>query len=541
MEPYDLIILSQSEVVNYEEYSKLPLERLPLFRELIYPRMIRFKGGFHSHLDVLNYLATGEFWAEAPASKRRELMSIWNLPGFSGIHLANYLSSYNLNTYIVNNIDAEWDRFIEACSHAGPQPLVGLSTTFHLSYSEISRLVRAIRKIVPQAAFVLGGAFINNRAEVDGMLPLAKTMRKLGIDYVLHGFNSEQDLRDLLLSRRSGEGGEKVLNLARLDKQTGEVHSSDQVWHAAELHKIPPAWDKLDLPFVNHTLQMRTSSGCPFHCAFCSYPETAKGFHTMPPEEVLEHVKSALRVPGVDKVIFIDDTFNVPQPRFKELLRGFAPLGFEWFSFLRAQFVDDETARLMRDSGCRAVYLGVESANNAVLKQMNKKATREEYTRGIAALKKAGIATLAAFVLGFPGETSQTIADDAAFIRETGVDFYTLKEFYYLDNTKVHRERELHGLTGKGNTWSHRSMDSQTAYQHKIQLFLEIQESVFVDPDTSLWHIAYLYDKGFSLAEIASLQRELNAIMAAQIGGDFDETHPAFSRLAEQVRQGRNS
>jgi p-methyltransferase len=52
----DLILIAQSEVVNYEAYSSLPLDRIDLCRELIYPRMIRFRGRFMSHVDLLNVL-----------------------------------------------------------------------------------------------------------------------------------------------------------------------------------------------------------------------------------------------------------------------------------------------------------------------------------------------------------------------------------------------------------------------------------------------------------------------------------------------------
>ena len=108
----DFIIISQSEVVNYEKYSKLPLDRLPIFSNLVYPRMVYYKKGFHSHLDVMNKFLNGIFWNEADYRRRRKLLNIWNLPGFSGIHLANFLRKYHIHTYIINNFDAEWDLFV---------------------------------------------------------------------------------------------------------------------------------------------------------------------------------------------------------------------------------------------------------------------------------------------------------------------------------------------------------------------------------------------------------------------------------------------
>ena len=65
----------------------------------------------------------------------------------------------------------------------------------------------------------------------------------------------------------------------------------------------------------------------------------------------------------------------------------FAKYDFEWFSFLRVQYVDEEVARLMKESGCVGVYLGVESSNDTVLKNMNKKATRANFSEGIKNLR----------------------------------------------------------------------------------------------------------------------------------------------------------
>ena len=73
----------------------------------------------------------------------------------------------------------------------------------------------------------------------------------------------------------------------------------------------------------------------------------------MSPDRIEKHIQSILKIPNVDKIIFIDDTFNVPVPRFKKMCEVFSRYNFEWFSFLRVQFIDEEAARLMRDSGCK--------------------------------------------------------------------------------------------------------------------------------------------------------------------------------------------
>ncbi|MBF0178042.1 MAG: radical SAM protein [Magnetococcales bacterium] len=527
----DLIIITQSEQVDTRKLSSFPLDQLAVYANLVFPRTVYYQGGFRLHTDLLNMLGRGVSWNDAGFAQRREMHSVWNLPGFSGIHLAAYLLPLGFQCAVINNFDAEADRFAELFASSDPPPLVGISTTFHLNWTETRRLTRQIRDRFPEARFVMGGAFVHDQVNNGAPGSFLKTMAKYGIHFALSAVNPERDLVALLTWYRQGARGQPdhVANL--LHNHSGTTGQSGSLWHPPILGNIPAVWDQLDLPFVHRTLQLRTSAGCSFSCAFCSYPEIARGFHDQEIDNLDAHVRSALARPGVDRIIWLDDTPNVPKERWSALCDLFSRHDFEWFSFLRVQYIDDDMARRMRDSGCRGVYLGLESANDTVLKNMNKKARAAQFARGLAHLKKHGIKTMAAFVLGFPGETSETLRDNIAFIENNAIDFFTLKEFYYQTNTPVHRDRALYDLTGSGSRWQHATMNSDQANAHKLAMMLEVKNSVLVDPDTSLWHVAYLYDQGFSFDMIANMQKEINAIMFAQINGCMDDNHPGFARI----------
>lgn len=421
-----------------------------------------------------------------------------------------------------------------------PPPLVGISSTFHPSWSELRRIARALLRLDPSMDIVAGGAFIHAHVLAEHTSSLQRPMERYGIRYILHGFNSEMDLRDLLLARRQGLDFDRVANLAYLEQRAeGAVFRvTGERWNPPLLDDVPDAWHRLNVPFVHRTVQFRTSVGCPFHCAFCSYPAVAHGFHVMSLERLESSLQSLLQIPGIERVVFVDDTFNVPRQRFEAICRIMRKHGVQWYSFLRVQFVDDELAKMMRESGCQAVYLGIESANDVVLRNMNKKATRNQFERGVAALRKHGVQSIAAFVLGFPGETEASIRDNVDFIESSGVEYYTLKDFYFMRHTPIYRDREKYSLTGAANKWSHSTMNSQRAYEFKLQTFMEVSNATFVDPDTSLWHLVLLQDAGLSLSEISTIQRLVNRIMSDQIRGSFDDNHPAFDELRRVLRQG---
>jgi anaerobic magnesium-protoporphyrin IX monomethyl ester cyclase len=530
---FDFIIISQSEVTNYKKYASLPLERLPLFHHLVYPRMIYYEGGFRSHLDILNKIKYGVYTYEADDTFRKNLYSIWNLPGFSGIHIAAYLQQYGISSYVINNIDSQWETFCQIYKSCKKPPLVGLSTTFHLNYSEIKRIIEKIRRPFPNLETVLGGGFLSTQTTFEHINDLKNVICKNNITYTLTAFNPEEDIKQLLLDRKAQRSTiSEIPNLIYFIKKgdTASIIQTETIWHDpflqyTELHK-------LDLPFINSTIQIRLSSGCPFCCAFCSYPETAHGFYLMSEADVEKQIHSAMKISGINNLIFIDDTLNIPEKRFRSLCCHLKKYAISWFSFLRVQFIDDEIASIMKDSGCQAVFLGIESANDTILQNMHKRATKEKYIRGIASLKKYGIKTMAAFIIGFPGETETTIKENIDFIESSGLDFYTLKDFYYIKNTPIYTDRRKYSLSGMGEKWSHATMDSVQAHQVKIDMFLRINQSVFIDPDTSLWYLAYLFDKGFSMEKIVEVQNHLNQIMKDQLNNNINDQHPCFQMLS---------
>ncbi len=516
----DLILVTQSNVVDYEGFGNLPLDRSDLYKHLVYPRMVLHEGRFRSHLDYINRRVHGRYFDQGTMAQRREMLNIWNLPSMAGVHLINYLAQFGYRVRVINNLDSEWDWFEEAYRNCRRPPLVGISSTFYLSWKEVGGVAKRLRALDPEMDIVLGGAFANAETINGDPAAFAQRMRRYGIRYVLHAFNSETDLRDLLAARRGNAAMDAVRNLARIDGRLagGSFELGPKVWNEPllSLKDCPPTWDQHHLPFLNRTIQIRTASGCPFACAFCSYPTTAGPWQTVEAEHVRAHLDSLMRIGTIDRIIFIDDTFNVPPHRFRELINIFAEYNFEWFSFLRVQYVDDEVVRMMKDSGCKGVYLGIESASDKVLRNMNKRATSRQFAEGVQLLNKHDIDYLAAFVLGFPGEDDGTIQENIDFIRDNGVRFYSLKEFYYMPHTLVHEKRAEYGLTGMGNKWSHATMSHEQASRIKLEMFQSI-ESTHIDPDTSLWYMAYLYDQGYDFAQIRQWQAEINALMKRQL------------------------
>lgn len=507
----DVIIIAQSNIVDYNSFNSLNIERLDIFKTLVYPRMVRHDGEFMSHLDYINRKKYGKTYEESDYQTKRNILNIWNMPSMAGIHLQNYLTSNKFKPHVINNLDSEFD-VLQNLIKLHPKAPIVISTTFYLQWKEVARIINLVRPLT-KAPLILGGAFINSFASDNGKDKVIEYLQKYQVDYAIHSFNSEKDLLSLL-QHISDENAFPKKNLKNtIYKKNKNYSISQEEWNMPLIKEIKPIWDKLEIPSLNSTIQIRTASGCPFSCAFCSYPTTAKVWETADSDNVREHLDSIVKIPNLKNIIFIDDTFNVPMKRFVELLKIFKEYDFGWYSFLRVQFVDDDVVKAMKESGCKGVYLGIESSVDKILLNMNKKARRKDFYKGISLLNKYDIDYVAAFVLGFPGETKETIIENIKFIEELKIKYYALKEFYYMENTMIHSNREKFGLTGMGSRWSHNTMSYAQATEYKLRMFLTINNSVHVDPDTSLWHLAHLHDLGFTRKEVLEYQMEINQLI----------------------------
>jgi radical SAM PhpK family P-methyltransferase len=268
------------------------------------------------------------------------------------------------------------------------------------------------------------------------------------------------------------------------------------------------------------TIQIRTARSCAFSCSFCNYPGRA-GKLTLADIGTFEKELDSIRELGsVENLVFIDDTFNVPLERFKEMCRLMISKGyqFSWFSYFRCSNSDEEAIDLMARSGCKGVFLGIESGSPAILKNMNKAATIEKYVKGIRSLHDRGILTFGSFILGFPGETAETIKETSSFIRETAPTYYRAQMWYCEPGTPIDREREKYKISGQGFMWKHSTMDSMEAMDHIERLFLSIEESEWL-PQWSFdfWIIPYLLGKGISLESFRKFMTPANKMLALEL------------------------
>jgi anaerobic magnesium-protoporphyrin IX monomethyl ester cyclase len=195
-----------------------------------------------------------------------------------------------------------------------------------------------------------------------------------------------------------------------------------------------PAWDLVDMrrykiPIKNKSyVLVSTARGCPFNCSFCVVPfYYGRNVRYREVNEVIEELRAVSRY--VNEVFFHSDLFTFRKDYVLQLceamIRG--NLRLNWICNSRVDTFDKEMADVMRRSGCWMVSFGIESGSQKMLNLCAKKITLEQSRQAVSIAKQSGLVSVGHFVLGFPGETIETLRKTLRFSRQINPDF---AEFY---------------------------------------------------------------------------------------------------------------
>lgn len=178
------------------------------------------------------------------------------------------------------------------------------------------------------------------------------------------------------------------------------------------------AWQQTD---GSRTASILTSLGCPFSCDFCSRPVFGSLFRRRNLDQVFEEIDQIRRL-GYDSLWIADDNFTLDHRHLAGFCQRIAGRGLRWSCLSRVTGLDRETTGFMKESGCRRVYLGLETGSQATLQLMNKKATVEEGVQAVELFHQTGIEVAAFFIVGYPGETATSIEETFRFALSLPLD-----------------------------------------------------------------------------------------------------------------------
>jgi anaerobic magnesium-protoporphyrin IX monomethyl ester cyclase len=278
---------------------------------------------------------------------------------------------------------------------------------------------------------VWGGYFASNQYKV--------SLNSGYVDYVINGpgDNTFPKLIDVIETNQL----EKLPNIKNLiyKNKNGEIIKTaiESLLDQDTLAKFPYQYLNAFYPLNNYlaktfmgnkTLSYHSSMGCPFSCSFCAvvpiYNAKWKG---MSAARIYEDVTYFKETYNIDAVEFHDNNFFTSKKRVLEFSELIMNDNISYWGEGRIDTINlytDNELKLMRKAGCKMIFLGAETGNDAVLKQMNKGGTQtgQMIKDFVLRMKNADIIPELSFVLGMPAPTEKEVYSqilwDINFIKE---------------------------------------------------------------------------------------------------------------------------
>jgi radical SAM PhpK family P-methyltransferase len=483
-----------------------------------------------TYMDFLSRVV-GKLTGEDPG------LSAFDAPSLGAYYLASFVRQRGLTAEVVNFFNQDQELFRRYLAR-NPRT-VAITTTFYVDAWPVMDVVRFVRKHAPQSKIIVGGPYAFNLPLDHDPETLQFLLAEIGADVYVIDSQGELTLTRILRQLREG-GVETLDSVPNLFYTTdGEIfQQTDRVPESNVLDESAVDWSLFHPSEIAPVSYLRTARSCPFACTFCNYP-TLAGQHVVDNIHNVEAQLQYLHSIGATDIVFIDDTFNVPLPRFKKILRMMIDhrFNFRWISFFRCSNADEETIDLMRASGCIGVFLGIESGDQIILKYMNKAATLERYKWGVRALHERGIATFASLICGFPGDNEESVKNSIAFIEEMKPTFFNVQLYYHDQRSPIQKRAEEFEIQGAGYSWRHKTMDWREGIKWVKYMYANIHNSGCLPLyGFSLWAVPYLLARGFTLEQLVEFSHIVRPLLLASLEEQPGDLAAVEQQLMELLR-----
>lgn len=317
--------------------------------------------------------------------------------------------------------------------------LVGVSCLFSNKSWDAHNVCRIAKEVNSEIVTVMGGAHPT-------ALP-GETIKDRNVDCVIQG-----------------EGEESLLALCNGDSQVC-IHSKP----IENLDSLPlPARHLLNMPKYLYSqsphsglrrvpmANISTSRGCPANCEFCAIRCLfGDKYRARSSANVLKEIQHLMEVYGIRELHFEDDNLTANKKRAMAIFQGIidqkwdltlnSPSGLAVFA------MDEELIIKMREAGYYSISLAIESGSPEVLGLMQKKVDLDKARRLIGFARSLGMKTKAFFILGYPGETKETMRRTVDYAGNLGADWVLFFPATPLPGTAMDRRVRDNGWLANQN------------------------------------------------------------------------------------------
>jgi len=305
--------------------------------------------------------------------------------------------------------------------------IVGISNLFLVQAEAANEVADIVKKVSKKIITVIGGAQATSQPK--------ETLMCQNIDYVVMG-EGEIIFKRLLQHLDNQKDIDEVPGIAyRLPN--GDIKINQRAAYITNLDSLPfPARHLFDMEkyfnqYNSHGTRkypryasVNTSRGCPLKCTFCNVHDlSGRKYRYRSPENIIQELKLLKETYGVKEILMEDDNLTANRERARHLFQMMkdAKLDMEWDTpnGVAVFALDNDLLDLMKSSGCYKINLAIESADQAVIKNIIKKTLNlEKAISLINHAKKIGLNVQSYFIVGLPGTTLEQMRKNFHFMRK---------------------------------------------------------------------------------------------------------------------------
>jgi anaerobic magnesium-protoporphyrin IX monomethyl ester cyclase len=344
--------------------------------------------------------------------------------------------------------------------------IVGIAGPFTCQIDNALKISNLAKNANKKILTVVGGPhvtlvpeeFLNEAKDVDVAVVGEGEYAMLEIVEAIEGKKPFSEIRGIAYR----QGSKVIINPSRpFIQQLDELPYPDYDSVEMELYLSPKKIGYRS--FQDRAISMITSRGCPFNCCFCAvHLHMGKGFRAHSAKYVLDHIQYVLDKFKVKNIFFEDDNLTLDVERFEAICDGIIErkikIGWETPNGIRADCLNFDLLKKMKQSGANSIFVGVESGDQQILDNVickNLDLNRVvEFARNA---KKVGLKTGAFYIIGFPGETKtnmQRTIDFALDLKrkyDVGMHLFMATPSY---GTSLYRDCIEKGYISKDLSWN---------------------------------------------------------------------------------------
>ncbi len=210
-------------------------------------------------------------------------------------------------------------------------------------------------------------------------------------------------------------------------------------------HLLPDFPRRYNLPLFSYPKAPNTSiissRGCPYQCSYCDRSVFSRGFRFNSADYIVEHLRYLHRDFGIRHVFFYDDLFTFDRKRVERFctLMEEKRIPVTYNCIARLEHVDVELLSLLKRSGCWQVNFGIESGDPDILSKHRKLYELDQVGKKLKMVKDAGMRVKGLFMMGFPGETEESIRRTIRYALTLPLDEVNVTKFTPFPGAPVYK------------------------------------------------------------------------------------------------------